>query len=266
MRSERKRIFSSAGFWSALTVMFLCLQGFALPVHLRQSCGALAESIPNRQSSLALTLGGVFFGGFMLLLPFCASLAYAGSQVDDIRTDFISWCLLRASVKRYALRKLTAAFLSAAGAIGAAFLLHAALWHIAGIPYNPATYPNQEIPFWPESYFSAWATIGHGWPIILDIAAGMAFSAGCWSVAALAVAMWIPDKLLVCIVPACIEKLWASGLAYYLFGVWLPTPDALFNDAQTVAGNLQCTAAYAVLLAIAVWAYLAGLQRRAQHA
>lgn len=266
MRGELKRAFSSAGFWAAMIVMFLCLQGFALPVHLGQTFGPRAESVANRQSALALTLGGIFFGGVIMLLPFCASIAYAGNQVDDIRSDFMPWCLLRSSVKKYAARKVIAAFLSAFTAFFVAFIVHAVLWHFVGIPYDPIQYPHQEIPFWPESYFSIWANIGYGWPIILDIAIGMAFSAGCWSVAALAVSIWIPDKLLVCIIPACIERLWRTHLLYYLFGIWLPTPDTLFNDAQTVAGNMQCIIVYAVMSAIAVLVYYVGLKRRAQHA
>lgn len=266
MRTELKRAFSSPGFWATMIVMFLCLQGFALPVHVGQSYGPTAEAIEYRQSALALTLGGIFFGGVILLLPFCASLAYSGSQVDDIRTDTISLCLIRSSVRNYAVHKVAASFLSAFVAILVAFIAHAAIWHVLGIPYDPIVYPYQEISFWSESYFSKWATIGNGWPIILNIAVGMAFSAGCWSIVALAVAIWVPDKMLVCIIPACIEKLWRSNLAYYLFGIWLPDPDTLFNDAQTLSGNLECLLAYAVLVAIALLMYILGLKRRAKNA
>lgn len=266
MKVELKRAFSSPGFWATMIIMFLCLQGYALPVHINQTYGASAEPIEIRQSSLALTLGGIFFGGVILLLPFCSTLAYSGSQVDDIRAFFLPWCVLRSSVKSYALRKLTASFLSAFVAIFIAFILHAGIWHILGIPYDPVKYPYQEIPFWPESYFSKWATIGHGWLIILNIAAGMAFCAGCWSIVALAVAVWIPDRLLVCIIPACIEKLWRANLSYYLFGIWLPDPDTLFNDAQTLSGNLECILSYAVLLFAAVLLYWVGLRRRTKNA
>lgn len=266
MKVELRRAFSSTGFWATMIIMFLCLQGFALPVHISQSFGLRAEPIEYRQSALALTLGGIFFGGVILLLPFCSSLAHSGSQVDDIRADFLPWCTLRSSVRGYALGKLTASFLSAFVAILVAFLVHAAIWNLLGIPYDPVQYPYHEIQFWSESYFSKWATIGYGWPIILNIAVGMAFSAGCWSIVALAIAVWIPDKLLVCIIPACIEKLWRANLSYYLFGIWLPDPDTLFNDAQTISGNAECLLAYAVLLFIAVTLYMIGLRRRTKNA
>lgn len=266
MRVELKRAFSAPGFWAAMIVVFLCLQGYALPVHVSQSYGVYAEPPEYRQSALALALGGTFFGGVILVLPFCATLAYSGIQVEDIRADFLPWCTLRSSVNVYALRKLTVSFLSSFVAIFVAFLMHAAIWNLLGIPYDPVKYPEQEIPFWSESYFSQWATLGHGWPIILNIAVGMAFSAGCWSIVALAVAVWIPDRLLVCIIPACVEKLWRANLAYYLLGIWLPDPDTLFNDAQTLSGNVECLLAYAVLLLIAVTWYMIGLRRRAKNA
>ena len=266
MRTEWKRAFLSPGFFATMIIMFLCLQGFALPVHIHQTYGSFAEPVAYRQSALALTLGGIFFGGVILLLPFCAALSYAGHQVDDIRSEFLPWCLLRSSTVKYAFCKTTTAFLSAFLSLFLAFIIHAAMWHFLGIPYDPITYPAQEISFYQESYFGAWSTIGNGWPIILNIAVGLAFSGGCWSVLALAVAVWIPDKLLVCIIPACIEKLWRSHLAYYLFGVWLPGPDTLFNDAQTVTGNIECLIAYAILLLFAVFMYIAGLKRRAKHA
>ena len=246
--------------------MFFCLQGYALPVYISQSFGAQAESVELRESALALTLGGIFFGGMILLLPFCGSLSYAGSQVDDIRSDFISFCLLRSSVKDYACRKIIAAFVCAFVAAFMAFIVHAILWHLIAVPYNPIDYPNHEIPFWEESYFHQWAQVAHGWPIILNIGLGLAFSSGVWSVVALASAMWMPDKLLVCIIPACLNKLWGANLAYYLFGIWLPSPDTLFNDAQTFSGNLQCLMAFSVVFILAISLYLAGLKRRAQHA
>lgn len=266
MRAEFRRTFSSTGFWTAMIIMFLCLQGFALPVHVHQTYGKYAESIANRQSALALTIGGIFFGGAILLLSFCATLVHAGHLVDDIRTDFFSWCLARSSVKKYAISKIVVAFVSAFAAMFLAFISHALLWQWLGIPYDPFEYPNQEIAFWSESYFSTWATIAHGWPIILNLALGMAISAGSWAIVALAVAVWIPDKLLVCIIPACIEKLWRANLSYYLFGIWLPAPDTLFNDAQTLQGNMECICAYAVVIVISVFLYVVGLKRRAKNA
>lgn len=266
MKAELKRAFSSVGFWITILLMFLCLQGFALPVHISQTYGLYAEPVEYRQSALSLTLGGIFFGGVILLLPFCATFAYAGSQVEDIRSGFLPWCGLRSSVRTYALRKIIASFASASTAIFIAFIVHAGLWHLLGIPYDPTIYPYQEIPFAAESYFSSWASVANGWPIILNIALGMAFSAGCWAIVALSITVWIPDNLLICIIPACIEKLWRSNLSYYLLGIWLPSPDTLFNDAQTVTGNIQCITAYIVVLTMAVLLYMIGLSRRMKHA
>lgn len=266
MRAELRRAFTSPGFWGAALVMFFCLQGYALPVYLSQAHGIHSEPVALRESALALSLGGIFFGGMILLLPFCSSLAYAGSQVDDIRTGFLSLDLLRSSFQGYACRKVITAFVCAFAAAFGAFIAHASLWHLIAVPYDPVRYPNHEIPFWEESYFHQWAQVAHGWPIILNIGFGLAFTSGVWSVVALAAAAWVPDKLLVCVIPACLNKLWSANLAFYLFGVWLPSPDALFNDAQTVTGDLRCLVAFAIVLALAVMGYGAGLKRRAWHA
>ena len=263
MRKELKRALSSPLFIMSTVVFFLCLQGFALPVFIQDS---IREPLEYRQSALALSLGGFFFGGVILLLPFCAPMAHAVSQVDDLRSGMMHWCILRSSVGKYASNKILSCFLASALSMGGAFAVHVILWNLLAVPYDPIQYPNHEIGFYQESFFLSWSTIAHGFPIYAEIGLGLAFSAGIWSVAALAAAVWVPDKLLVVTIPACIFKLWGGNLAYYLFGIWLPSPDTLFNDAQTVSSVLAALAAYGVLLGICVAVYYAGLKRRACHA
>lgn len=94
----------------------------------------------------------------------------------------------------------------------------------------------------------------------------MALTAGVWSVVALSVAIWVPDKLLVAIIPVSIFKLWNANLTYYLFGFRLPDPSTLFNDGQTIQGDLQCLLAYAIFLVLAIIVYLLGLRRRVCNA
>lgn len=263
MRKELKRAFSSPLFFLSAIVFFLCLQGYALPSFIQ---GCVYERLENRESALALSLGGFFFGGVILLLPFCAPMAHAVSQVDDLRSGMMQWCVLRSSVCKYVRNKMVSCFLASAVSMGGAFALHAILWNLLAVPYDPVMYPVHEIGFWEESFFSSWATIVHGLPIYIEICLGLAFSAGIWSVTALAAAVWVPDKLLVVTIPACVYHLWSGQLAYHLFGFKLPSPSTLFNDAQTVSSVLQALAAYGVLLALSTAVYYAGLKRRACHA
>lgn len=263
MKSELKRGFSSPEFWRMILVLFLCFQGYAVPSYISD---CINESIELRQSALSLTLGGVFFGGLILLLPFCSAMVYAGNQVDDIRSDFFYFSILRSSIKRYAVDKLITAFVCGFLAAVCAFLLHAALWHILSLPYDPIRYPKHEIGFWKDSFFYSWQYVHNGWPIVLCIALGMGIAAGVWSVVSLAVAVWIPDKMLVSIIPACLFKLWNMQISLYLVNIRFPGLDTIFNDAQTINEDLSCLLAYGIIFVIAATIYYIGVRRRGLYA
>lgn len=263
MNRELKRAFSTRLFFLSAAVFFLCLQGFALPNFIY---GCMHEPLEYRESSLALTLGGIFFGGVLLLLPFCAPMTYATSQVDDIQSSMLRWSVLRGGLRKYAQYRIASGFCASAVAIGVAFTLHSIIWNICAQPYDPIKYPVHEIGFWTESFFFEWSTIHHGLPIYIEVCIGLAFSAGVWSVVALATAVWVPDKLLVVTIPACIYKLWGSGFIYYAFGVWPPSPDSLFNDAQTTESAVGTVTVYILLLSLSIIVYYAGLKRRACNA
>lgn len=51
-----------------------------------------------RESALQLTIGGIFFGGIMLLMPFLASIPAAPLQVEEIRTLFAEQRIFKSSV------------------------------------------------------------------------------------------------------------------------------------------------------------------------
>lgn len=153
----------------------------------------------------------------MLLLPFCASVSYAISQVEEIRTSFLEWKVLRSSVKRYAVYKILASMLSAAVATSLAFALHALVWNFIAYPYDLIAHPYQEIPFDAKCVYANWTGIFYAFPIYLSMTFGIAFCSAIWSVTALAVSVWIPDKLLTMIVPVCIYYLWSCRI---LSSVW----------------------------------------------
>ena len=262
MRGEIKRAFTSPLFFLSMGVFFLTLQGYAVPSFL----SFLAEPIEYRESALALSLGGIFFGGAILLQPFCSPMAHSVSQVDDLRSGMMQLSLLRSSVGSYVFRKVVSSFLASAVAMGGAFAIHALVWNIIGLPYQPNIYPEHQLPFAEESFFYNWANIAYALPIYVEISLTLAFTAGIWSVVALATAIWVPDKLLVVIIPAGIYYLWSGNLSYYLFGFRLISPGTLFNDWQTPARVQQAIIAYAIVLIISLFIYYVGVKRRACYA
>ncbi len=202
----------------------------------------------------------------MLLLPFCASVPYATSQVDEIRTSFLDWKVIRGSVGKYARQKVIATMLSAAVATGLAFALHALVWNTIAYPYDLVAHPYQEVPFSSKCIYSQWTDIFYAFPIYAWMTGGIAFCAAVWSVTALAVSVWVPDKLLTIIIPVCLYHLWSCRIFYHLFGINTPHPGALYNDALTIERVWQSIVMYGLLLMISLVLYLLGLRRRVQDA
>ena len=265
MRTEIKRMMTSPMFVLSLIVFFLCLQGYSIPSYYRQWISPYGAPPEYRESALTMTLGGIFFGGAILLMPFCAAMVTSPSQVDDMRSGIMEFYLVRSSFRQYIAQKLASAFLGGFLIGSIAFGLHAILWNLMAFPYDPITYPEHGGLFWPGTLFDQWAPICHGLIIYIEVMLGLGFTAGVWAVVGMATAVWIPDKLLAVTIPMCIYKLWSTGLSYYLFGFYLPDPSTLFNDAQTVSGDVAAFMAYFVVLICAVLSYSIGLRKKVQH-
>lgn len=263
MKEELKQAFRSRYFLFSFALLFLCFSGYSFPGWFC-AIGIIEEEY--MESALQLSIGAIFFGSVMMFMPFCASVSHAVSQVEELSSGVMRWRVLRSSVNRYASIKMAASALSAACSTASAFIIHAILWNVIAIPVDPVHYQAHEIGFADTCVFSKWYLIAYGLPVYVEIALGIAFSAAVWAIVALAVAVWIPDRLLVVSVPACIYYIWHLQLPYYLFGVHVPHPGTLYNDALTLESALQCIWAYAVVFAISLSVYLAGLRRRACHA
>ena len=261
MKEELKAAFVNRSFLLAFAVILLCLMGFSLPTFI--SSLDWGEFAP---SALHLSIGGIFFGGVMLLLPFCASVPYATSQVDEIRTAFMQWKVLRGSIPRYSLSKILATAASGASAVALAFLVNAVIWNLLGAPIDPVANTSHELVFADGCMYNEWYKIAHGLPMYLSMALGIFVSSAVWATVGLAVAVWVPDRLLCITIPACLYYLWSAGLFRFLFGWYLPPPSALFNDALTWQIVRQSLGIYALLFMLAVGVYIAGLKRRVQHA
>lgn len=138
LRQELIIIMKGCNFWIAVVVMFLCFCGFSIPYWT-----AYDLPIEYMPSALHLSVGGIFFGGVMLLIPFCSAFVCVENQSDEIRTSFFQWAVFRCSCIKYSVCKLSAALLGGAIAVMLAFGVHALLWHFIALPYNPSEYPEQ---------------------------------------------------------------------------------------------------------------------------
>ena len=79
MLQEIKQVIFSRRFLGAACLMFVCLSGYA-------ACDWIFVydfDIAYRPSSLQLTLGGIFFGGTMLMIPLCAALPAGILQAEE---------------------------------------------------------------------------------------------------------------------------------------------------------------------------------------
>lgn len=98
MKEELKSAFFSKRFLLAFGLMLSCFLGYSLPTWIFSA----DWGDEFREGALQLSVGGIFFGGSMLLLPFCAGVTYAISQVDEVRTSFLEWKAIRCSTQTYA--------------------------------------------------------------------------------------------------------------------------------------------------------------------
>ena len=78
-------------------------------------------------------------------------------------------------------------------------------------------------------------------------------------------AVWVPDRVLCTVIPACVYYLWMAGFARYLFGVNLASPEALFNDGLTMSTLVQILITYGILFVIIYTLLFIGVKKRSQH-
>ena len=145
MLEELKKAFRSRPFWVSFCTCFVVLLGYSL-VYWLGSIKA-GEWIEYRESALHLALGGIYFGGFMLLFPFCVAFSYATGQVDEMRSGMMQWRTFRSSIWKYVKLKVGAGMIVSACAAVVPFILHAILWYHIALPIEPEVYPNHAIYF-----------------------------------------------------------------------------------------------------------------------
>lgn len=262
MLEELKKAFRARQFWVSFCTCFVILLGYSLAYWIGSI--SAGEWIEYRESALHLALGGIYFGGFILLFPFCVAFSYATGQVDEMRSGMMQWRTFRSSIWKYVKLKVCAGMIVAACATTIAFILHAILWYHIALPIEPEVYPNHAIYFSERFIYHDVYALWHGLPMYVGTAIGMVFTAAMWSVIALAVSIWIPDKLLVIAIPAAIYYIWGADIAFYVFDTKLPHPTILFNDGLTVQKAVTVLIMYAVAFAVSVGGFYMGCRKRCQ--
>ena len=190
MKKEMKLTFSDGKIYLALLVMLLCFNGYSIPIWIE----IWDWDFAYRESALQLTIGGIFFGGIMLLMPFLASIPAAPLQVEEIRTLFAEQRIFKSSVAQYAKGKLIAAFLSGAIVAGGAFAAQAVLWNIIAKPCDVNIYDYLVIDFADSCIYNSWQYILCGLPIYIWMTLMIAFSGGIWAIVGVTTAVYVRDK------------------------------------------------------------------------
>ena len=145
MLEELKKAFRARQFWVSFGTFFVVMLGYSLASWLGSISSG--EYIEYRESALHMALGGVYFGGFMLMFPFCVAFCYATGQVDEMRSGMMQWRAFRSSIWAYVKLKIGAGMIVAVCATCTAFVLHAILWYNIALPIEPEVYPNHAIYF-----------------------------------------------------------------------------------------------------------------------
>ena len=263
MWREIRLILTSKRFWGAVIIMLIGFTGYAIFDWI-----IVYDYPPEAQpSSLQQTIGGIFFGGVMILLPLCSSIPVGTLQVDEYKTAFAEQAIIRTTMRAYLLRKLVVAFICGAAVMGVSFAIHAISWNIIATPCDTTVNSAREIMFSEQCLYFAWQPILYSLPIYISIFIGISFCGGMWSIVSVTAACFIQDKLLAVAVPFCLYYLWHMGLFRVLLGVSsLPHPADLFNDSLTFVGIGHSLVAYAVVLIICVSLLWLRLRWRYRHA
>lgn len=168
LKEELRENVFSRWFLAAFLVMLLTLLSMSLPERIVSR----GDEEQYRMSALQLAILPIYFGGVMLLFPFCACTAAAPQQTIEIRTGFAKWKIMRGGLNAYLRRKAIAGFVSGGLSVMLAFVAHAVIWALIAMPSQPELYGTHEIPYRPDTIYYPLVGIAHGWPVLLWKAGG----------------------------------------------------------------------------------------------
>lgn len=261
MRQELRLVFNKR-LIGAITIMLITFSGYSaiewmFVYHL---------DVSIRPASIQQVLGGIFFGGVMIMMPLCAALPASIMQVEELNSAFTDLRVMRLSMKEYIRNKFVAAFVSGAAVMGIAFCIHTIIWNVVATPNDIAVNDYLAIPFSEDCIYYAWQGVFYSLPIYLWMDIMMAFCGGMWAMVGITTALYLKDKLLSLAVPFCIYYLWHFGMPKKMFGIQgFPHPADLYNDALTLDVVYKSLLTYAGLGFICLLLYAIKLERRYQR-
>lgn len=260
MKEELKRLFTNASFWIALVGMVVCFLLVSVPEWIE-------IDLPNRPEwrspALVKAVTPVWFGGFILLLPFCSAMACVPSQVEDIQSGFAQWQVLRSSIGHYVRQKILVSSLGGFLVCAVSFWFHAILWNLIALPIDPITYPDHEQYL--HGLFGEWYAIEYGLPMYIWIGCGAGLCGSMTAFMGLAAAAWIPDHLIAITMPVAVYFFWSYDIVNILFGIQLPRPSGLYNAYVTWEKTFQCLFMNSIVSFVSIALYSFGMKRRYQH-
>lgn len=108
MLQEIKFAFRRPQLYIGMLGLFVCLFSSSLPIWLTR----VAQGDREYMSAMDLSFIPIFFGGTILLVPFCAAIVYASVQADEICTGFMLPRAIRGTLNKYVFTKVCTAAMS----------------------------------------------------------------------------------------------------------------------------------------------------------
>lgn len=216
-------------------------------------------------SALQFVLDPIYFGGFILVIPLAAALPYTNSFVMRLKTGNWYYAMIRCGKKRYLQKECLSAFIRGGGGVALGFVTYTILCNMLFLPSNPQKYTSHILPFDDTIYEQMYQSAG-GIPMYLYLTTVLFLCAGCWSLVALATAVWMPDPLIAVTAPLILYYLWLWGGVRQTWLVTAISPTALFNDQLTLPKMLGAMVQYLTLGVASDALFRIGAKRRMTHA
>lgn len=173
---------------------------------------------------------------------------------------------IRSTVKKLGSQKILATMLSGGAALALAWLLNVLLWHLLCQPYVDSN-PNINLPMDERNfYYILWLT-PYTWGVYAFNCFSFFVIGAFWSMVALAIAVWIPERFLLLSMPTALYFFWLSlpEQSFFLGFGFLPSPVDIINDGVSWAGYRETLLFYIVLTVICIVLYYLGLRRRVSN-
>lgn len=264
MFNEWKRAFLNPKLFISAAIIFMSSLLFSLPTMLELP--SLYTDPIYYPSAMYFALDSVYFGGFILLVPLCASLVHVDKQVDEVQWRYILWQVQRSGIKKYCFTKVAVTCLSGAAGVILGYGLYVTLCNILYLPSNPDIFETHFLYYEGTIYENMYKIAG-GLPMYGYVMLAMSIACMMWAIIGLAAAVWIPDKLVAVTIPLCIHYMWTYGIrSVPSWQNTIPSPSQLFNDGLTLSTMGRTLIVYFGVMLVALFVYMMGVKRRVKNA